>query len=293
MNSKIKRFSILFLVFNLMVAMSLFGNLGVSKAAARPIVVASIVPEASFIQEVAGDLVTVVTLVPPGANHETYEMSPQDLMQFSQANLYLTMALPLEKSRWIAKASEINPGLKIVDVQDEVAKVYPPLYFSPEDRDPHIWISPKRSKVIVNVIAEQLSALDPTNQATYEANAARFVARIDEADRMIQDSFKVLWNRTFIVYHPSLGYFAQDYGLTMVALEEEGKEATPRRLTEVIDLAKAKGIKIVFYQEEMDSKQARVLADEIGGQVQEVGEMSSDYIATWQKMAATFTAAMK
>jgi zinc transport system substrate-binding protein len=293
MNIKIKRFSILFLLFNLMVAMSWIGNLGVSKAEARPIIVASIVPEASFIQEVAGDLVTVVTLIPPGANHETYEMSPQDLMQFSQANLYLTMALPLEKARWIAKASEINPGLKIVDVQDEVAKVYPPLYFSPEDRDPHIWISPKRSKVIVNVIAEQLSAIDPINQSTYEANAARFVARIDEADRMIQDSFKVLWNRTFIVYHPSLGYFAQDYGLTMVALEEEGKEATPRRLTEVIDLAKAKGIKIVFYQEEMDSKQARVLADEIGGQVQEVGEMSSDYIATWQKMAATFTAAMK
>ena len=87
-----------------------------------------------------------------------------------------------------------------------------------------------------------------------------------QLDNDIRSALTDLPNRTIIVYHPAFGYFAADYGLTMIALEEEGKEAAAVDLQRVIDLARAQNIKVVFYQAEIDSKQSRTLAEEIGGQ---------------------------
>lgn len=263
------------------------------KANAKPTIAVSIPPQATFVKEVAGDLVNVVTMMPPGANHETYSPPPQDMVMLSEAKIFFAMGLPSEKTNLIPRVAESNKNLRILDMQDEVAKTYPPLYFSANDRDPHIWLSPKRAVVMVRLIAAELSNLDPANRATYEANAARYAARIEEADRLIQASMKVLWIRTFIAYHPAFAYFADEYGLTMVALEEEGKEADPRRLREIIDMAREKGIKVIFYQEDIDSRQSRTFAEELGGRAEKVSPMAADYVENLQRMAATFSSALK
>ena len=97
----------------------------------------------------------------------------------------------------------------------------------------------------------------------------------------------------FIVYHPAFGYFAEDYNLTMVALEEEGKEADPRRFREVIDMAKEKGIKVIFYQEDIDGRQSRTFAEELGGQAEKVSPMATDYVENLLRMARTFAMVLK
>ena len=183
--------------------------------------------------------------------------------------------------------------MRIVDVQMEVAKTYAPRFFAPNDQDPHIWLSPKRAIVMVRLTAEELGAIDPANSATYKANAERYIARIEAADQEIQASFKTVWNRMFIVYHPAFGYFADDYNLTMVALEEEGKEADPRRFREVIDMAKEKGIKVIFFQEDIDGRQSRTFAEELGGQAEKVSPMATDYVENLLRMARTFAIVLK
>lgn len=259
----------------------------------KPMVVVTVAPQAAFVREVAGDLVDVVTVLPPGANHETYSPPPQDMEKIGSANLYLALGLPPERANLLPKVADMNKKMKIIDVQNEVAKSYTPRYFAPDDQDPHIWLSPKRAVVMVKVTARELSALDPANAGTYEANAKRYIDKIEAVDREIQASLKNMTNMTFIVYHPAFGYFADDYNLTMVALEEEGKEADPRRMREVIDMAREKGIKIIFYQEDIDGRQSRTFADELGGRAEKVSPMAPDYVDNLQRMARSFSEGLK
>lgn len=262
-------------------------------AQAKPTVAVTISPQAAFVREVAGDLVNVVTMMPPGANHESFSPPPQDMEKLSAAALYLAMGLPPERTGLLPKLAEMNRNMRIVDMQMEVAKTYAPRFFAPNDQDPHIWLSPKRAIVMVRLTAQELGAIDPVNSGTYNANAERYIARIEAADQEIQASFKTVWNRMFIVYHPAFGYFADDYNLTMVALEEEGKEADPRRFREVIDMAKQKGIKVIFYQEDIDGRQSRTFAEELGGQAEKVSPMATDYVENLLRMAKTFAMVLK
>ena len=259
----------------------------------KPTVVVTVAPQAAFVREVAGDLVSVVTVLPPGANHETYSPPPQDMEKIGSANLYLALGLPPERANLLPKVAEMNKKMKIVDVQNEVAKNYTPRFFAPDDQDPHIWLSPKRAVVMVRMTARELSALDSTNAVTYEANAKRYIDKIEEVDREIQAALKNKNNMTFIVYHPAFGYFADDYNLTMVALEEDGKEADPRRMREVIDMAREKGLKIIFYQEDIDGRQSRTFAEELGGRAEKVSPMAIDYIDNLKRMARAFAEGLK
>ena len=263
------------------------------EARTKPTVVVTVAPQATFVREVAGDLVNVVTVLPPGANHETYSPPPQDMEKIGNASLYLALGLPPERGNILPKAAEMNRNLKIIDVQNEVAKKYAPRYFAPDDQDPHIWLSPKRAVEMVQLTARELSVLDPANRGTYEANAQRYAGQIETADRELVGLLKDMSKRSFIVYHPAFGYFADDYNLTMVALEEEGKEADPRRIRDIIDMARAKGIKIIFYQEDIDGRQSRTFAEELGGSAEKVSPMATDYVDNIKRMARSFASGLK
>lgn len=248
-------------------------------------VAVSIVPQQSFVKAVAGSLVDTVVLVPPGYSPENYAPSPRELIELSEASLYFSIGVPVENSAILPKLSGINKELKIVDLAGEAAKVYPEREFSPGHRDPHIWLSPKRVQVMVQAIARELAEIDPPNRDTYLKNAADYGRQLDELDRKITASLEHVAEKTFFVYHPAFGYFADDYGLTMIAVEEEGKEATIDDLKRIISLAKELRAKVVFYQAEMDSGQSKTIADEIGAKTEVVAPLAADYIENLEKMA--------
>ena len=262
-------------------------------AQSKPTVVVTIAPQAAFVREVAGDRVNIVTVLPPGANHETYSPPPQDMAQMSNAALYLALGLPPERANILPKLAEMNRNMKIIDVQKEVAQSYTPRFFAPDDQDPHIWLSPKRAILMVQLTARELSLLDPANREFYATNAQQYVGQIEAAEREARELLSPMANRTFIVYHPAFGYFADDYNLTMVALEEEGKEADPRRMREVIDMAREKGIKIIFYQEDIDGRQSRTFAEELGGRAEKISPMATNYVDNIRRMARSFAEGLK
>lgn len=251
-------------------------------------VAVTIVPQETFVKAVAGDLAEVVTLVPPGRSPETYAPSPKELERFSNAAVYFTIGISAEDVNILPRTREINKNLKVVNLADEVAKVYPDREFAPGSRDPHIWMSPKRVIVMVKAIARELSAMDPKNRNMYEKNANAYIEEIEKADSEIAAMLMNLKGRTFIMYHPALGYFADDYGLNMLSLEVEGKEATARDLQNVIDKAREENIKVVFYQAEDEGKKAKAFAEEIGGTAEMINPLAADYIENLRKIANLF-----
>ena len=91
--------------------------------------------------------------------------------------------------------------------------------------------------------------------------------------------------REFLVYHPAFGYLAAEYGLTMYALESEGSEATAPEMAAMVDLARERNIRVIFYQAETDSRQAEAFATEIGGRAVMLSPLAEDYVENLEIMA--------
>ncbi|MEG0894670.1 MAG: zinc ABC transporter substrate-binding protein [Oscillospiraceae bacterium] len=253
----------------------------------KPIIAVTIVPEIDFVKAVCGDLYEVVALVPPGNSPENYEPTPMEMEKFSQALIYFSIGVPTEENNIMPNVSK---DTKVVKLDETVKTLYGELTLG-NTRDPHIWLSPNRVMTMVNNIRMQLSELDPNNAELFEKNAIKYMTELQNVQKEIEDSLANIENRKIIVYHPAFGYFCDDFKLEMVALEEEGKEATAKSLTKIIDMAKNEGIKVIFYQEEIDSSQSKAFAEEIGGKTCMLSPLSQNYIENLKLMAKTIVEA--
>jgi len=247
------------------------------------VVAVSIVPEKTFVEAVCGDLVDVTVMIPPGNSPANYEPTPQEIEQFSKSKLYFAIGVPTELANIIPKTTELE-SMKVIKLHEEVANVYPELEIAAGERDQHIWLSPKRTIVMVESILREMSALDPDHKEIYEENAQSYIKALEALDLQLKTELENISNRKFIVFHPAFQYLADDYNLEMVALEEDGKEATAQRLQEMIDLAKSQNIKLIFYQAEISSKQAEAFAEEIGGQTIQLAPLAPNYIENLEQM---------
>ena len=282
---------ILLLITALFVIASLFGCSKVENNDDKIIVAVSIVPQKTFVEAVCGDEVEVLVMIPPGYSPENYEPAPRDIEKFQASSIYFAIGVQAEDSNILPEINEYD--FPVVKLQDEVAKVYKDIDIDHGERDPHIWLSPKRVKVMVEIIADEMSLLDPDNGPIYRENAGKFLEELDKADSDIKKVLDGVETRKFIVFHPAFGYFADEYDLEMYALEEHGKEATAQRLREMIDFAKSEGIKTVFHQAETSARQALSFAEEIGGKTVELEPLAPDYIENLKAMAKLMSETME
>jgi len=244
-------------------------------------VAVSIVPEATFVKAVCGDNFNIVTAIPAGYNPETYEPTVLEMASITSAQAYFSIGVPAEEN--ILKT--ITDNSKIVSLADAAAEQYSELTLN-GGRDPHVWLSIKRVKVMVDKICEVISKIDPDNSSVYKANAASYKIQLNEADTYVSGKLKNLSNKKFIVFHPAFGYFASDYGLEMYAIEREGSEATADDLKNMIDFAKANKIKVVFNQAEVDDSWITSFTQQIeGGSFKELSPLSGNYITNLKSMA--------
>lgn len=256
-------------------------------------VAVGIVPEATFLEKVSGDLVNIVTLIPPGNSPANYQPTAAEMQALSDAAVYFAMQTPTEEANILPKVYDFNKNIIIVNLRDSVSKTYPLRTIDGHEysdehvqsADPHIWLSPKRAAVIVQTIAVELSRLDEQNSKTYMDNAQKYIAELNELDEEIREITEGLENKSFMLYHGAYGYFADDYGLKMISLESDGKPATAAGMQSVIEQAKTESITTVFYQTEFDDRQARTIADEIGGTVLKAAPLSPDYIESLRNFA--------
>lgn len=253
----------------------------------REVISVTIPPMAEFVRAVAGEEFRVVTLVPPGYSPEAYEPTVRTMTDFASSRVFFSMGLPVDEATLIPALAE---GTSHVSLSDCVTPLYPDRMID-GGRDPHVWLSPDRVAVMINVIAATLAEVNPDRAATYAENAEAYLSRLSAADAAVREAIAASGVTELIVYHPAFGYFADEYGLTMHALEEHGSEATAARMAELVDLAKERGIRVIFYQAETDGRQARAFAREIGGTAVELSPLAEDYAENLERMAEAIASA--
>lgn len=279
----------------------------------EPITVAvSVVPQAEFVEKVGGDKVKTVVIVPSGADPHTYEPSPKEVQEISKARMLVTVGagMPFEEG-WINNFESTNSGTLIVNCSKGIelkeleghhhegkeegekdagieAGDEEQSDEDHEELDPHIWTSPANAKIMVEDIYEGLAELDPENESYYAQNRDAYLKELDALDARIREKLEGKEGSNFMVYHPSWGYFASDYGLNMISVEIEGKEPSAQDLAKLVDLAKEKNVKVIFVQANFSTRSAEVLAKEIGGEVVAVDPLAKDYIANMDKVSDIF-----
>jgi len=244
------------------------------------VVAVTIAPEQEFVERVGGDHVRVVLLVPPGADPHTYEPPPGILADVAGADMYAAVGSGVEfELSWKDKIAALNPGMLVVDCSRGVDLI---------STDPHIWVSPRNAKVMVENICRGLIEVDPENATDYRRNADAYREELDALDAEIADALARSGVTKIMVYHASWAYFARDYGLVEVPIESEGKEPSPQRIEHLVRQAEEEGIRVIFASPEHSTRSAEVIAKEVNGTVVQVSPLAGDYLANMRRVALAF-----
>lgn len=244
------------------------------------VVAVTIAPEQEFVERVGGDHVRVVLLVPPGADPHTYEPPPGILADVAGADMYAAVGSGVEfELSWKDKIAALNPGMLVVDCSRGVDLI---------STDPHIWVSPRNAKVMVENICRGLIEVDPENATDYRRNADAYQEDLDALDADIADALARSGVTKIMVYHASWAYFARDYGLVEVPIESEGKEPSPQRIEHLVRQAEEEGIRVIFASPEHSTRSAEVIAKEVNGTVVQVSPLAGDYLANMRRVALAF-----
>lgn len=239
--------------------------------AEKPWVIVTVSPYKTLVQEIAGDSVEVYVLVPPGASSHTFEPSPKEMIQAAKAKLWFGIGEPFEQKAYQAIYSH-HPELTFVDLRKNVSLIRcaPGVESCCKHCggvDLHFWLSPKENQTQVETIQEALSQLLPEKRFEYETRASRLKERLAALENEIKVLMEHKKSPYILVSHPAYAYFCRDFGLQQIPIEFEGKDPTPRRLTEILHTAKKNNLKEIYVQPQYSNKAAYLIANQLGAKV--------------------------
>jgi zinc transport system substrate-binding protein len=295
----------LLLAFSLVAATAGCGKK--TETTGKTVVAVTLLPQAGFVEAIGGDKVEVVVMVPPGASPHTYEVTPDQMAQLSKAKMYAKVGSPVEfELVWMDKLIAQNKGMLVVDCSRGIQlmemtegehehenEAEADSEHEHEGLDPHIWLSVKNAKIMVQNICNGLVRIDPDNKTYYEDNCADYLDKLAELDNELAEDLSGVTNRNFVVFHPAFGYFARDYNLTQIAVEQGGKEPEADYIVRLIEEAKEHNIKVVFVSPQYSTKSAETIAKEIGGKVVVIDPLSKDFISNMQNIESSIKQAMQ
>lgn len=282
---------------------------------AKPLVSVSIPPQKYFVEKIAANTLDINVIIPAGTDEHNFDFKPATMKKLEKSDIYFTIGLEFE--RIFADKFQSNfANLQVIDTGKDLRNLVTSHTHSKDEHDehehkehaghdehahgkehhaghhthkhsnshethsendPHIWLDPILVKIQASTIAKALIAKYPQNKALYEANLAQFQAELDALNAEISALFEKSKNKKFIIYHPSLAYFAARYHLVQIPVEIEGKEPKTKDLQRLMSVAKKENIKTIFVQKGFSQNAAKSLVKELKASVVELNHLSDDY----------------
>ena len=248
------------------------------QTATMPKVVAVASFLADIAQNVAGDRLTVATLIPLGLDPHAFEPTPQDVVRVGEADVLIVngagyegwLAKVLENAGGQRQVIEASMGLASRDPSHDAEAVANAEEGHGHAADPHFWLDPTKVVRYAENIRDGLSAADPPGKEAYAANTAAYIAKLKELDTWIKGEIDQIppARRLLVTNHESLGYFADRYGLKIVGavVPSVTTEASPsaQQLAALADQIRSSGAPAVFLETGANPQLAQQLHDETG-----------------------------
>lgn len=273
-----------------LIALCLLSACTSDKRSGREVITVSIAPLRYATEAVADSIYDVSVLMPDGASPETYQPTPQQVARLTESKvLFRIGTLGFEQTQ-IDKMLQNTPHLPCVSVARGIPAIpHDGGNLASESNDPHTWTSPRSMKVIARNICRTLSDLDTIHAAAFAANLQRFSTRMDSLDAAVARILRGAKSKAFLAYHPSLAYFARDYGLTQLSIQTDGKDPSPQHMANILSECRRQGVRIIFLQKGFNSQLPATIAEEIGAEVVEVDPLSANFEEEITKIATALT----
>lgn len=287
----------------------LAGLLTVSSLSAEPLKVASLSTVLGDIaRQVGGDLVQVTEIVEPGVDPHIFEPSPGDIKKISQAQVVLASGLGFEP--YLTKLQKsLGSGPVFVVVGDFLKPLLVDESCSEDHNhdhghshghavggkiaDPHWWHSIKNVEIATNVIRDAFSKADPENKAIYRKNAQRYQEQLEQLAAWVRNALAPLPRneRILVTSHDALGYFARDYGFTILPVEgiSTADQPSSKKVRDLILEIKESGVPAIFAENISNPKVLQEITRETG--VKTGGVLYADGLG--RNEAATYDAMMR
>lgn len=255
-------------------------------------VAAGLPPIAKIAAEIGGKNIDIIQMLPQGRTPHDFVPRTSTMSDAAKAKILLSTGMPFENKiadfmrQQKRKVCDVSAGIKRIAFNDggnHNHKHHDGC--SHDDHDPHVWLSPANALIIAENICNEFVLLDPVNAVSYRKNLEIFSKKLKEIDRETAEKLAPYKGRTFFVYHPAFGYFANAYGLKQRAIELNGREASPAQLAQITKEAKAGNISTIFIQEQFNPGSAKALARQIGGVAAPLDPLAADICENFIKIA--------
>lgn len=244
----------------------------------------TITPLRAIVEEVTGGDYNVEVLVPKGASPESFEPTAKNLMVLNDAEQVFSIGLiNFEQSL----TSSLKDNSRLVNLSEGIDLLAGSCshcnHAHAHGIDPHIWTSPQALKRMVENIGSAMQRVAP-DSAKYRNNADQLILKLNTLDSLCSSRITANNIGAIMIYHPAFTYYANDYAIEQISVEQDGKEPSPRQLTTLVEKARQYNISKVLIQPQYSKDKLRALATECGAEIVEVDPLSEDIIAEIERV---------
>jgi zinc transport system substrate-binding protein len=246
----------------------------------KEVITVSVAPFSYFVKAIAGSDYEINVMVPASADPHIYEPVPGQIASLGRSVAYISDGYLGFEMTWLDRFYEANRKMEKLTLGTTIDLIEAEEHHEgghSEGADPHYWVSPKSAMVIAGSVRTMMTGLKPEKKAEYDARYKILTDTIAAIDSLATKMFSDFRGKSFMIFHPALGYIARDYGLDQIAVENEGKEPTPSSMRKLIDIAGEKKIKVIFIQKGFDTKNAGAIALETGAELVAIDPLSEDW----------------
>lgn len=259
-----------------------------------------------FVRQIASDHVEITYLLGPGVDVHSYEPTSQDLIKIQNSDIFIYIGGEMEE--WTKKVLDSldTKDTKLICLADTVTTIEEQEVDGAEEEihaheeeeehghqeehahsegafDEHIWTSPTNAMIMVQSLANELSAIDKEHEHIYQKNAQSYIAEIRNVQLQIQKIVdSKVRDRLIFADKMPMQYFINEFKLKVSAAfhgcstETEPSSST---IAYLIEKVKEENIPVILYIELNNGKVAKTIAEETGietMQIQTLHNISKD-----------------
>jgi ABC-type Zn uptake system ZnuABC Zn-binding protein ZnuA len=253
----------------------------------------------SLVEAVGGDRVEVESISQPEQDPHAIELKPAQLVRARQAAMLVKIGLDHEP--WLARlpavsAPVVNASKTVPLLQTETPrlrterKAHTHAY-----GNTHYWLDPKNAWPITASILAGLTSLSPADRATFEARRAAFLSRLGERLAAWEATLAPWRGARIVVVHDSWSYFAERFGLKIVAAAEPnpGVPPSPRELAALLERLRGSDVRVLVANPHSDPSLVRQIADKGGIKAVTLLPSGRDYIGLFEENVQRLAQALK
>ncbi|MCB9258599.1 MAG: zinc ABC transporter substrate-binding protein [Ignavibacteriales bacterium] len=235
----------------------------------------SLPPFADFVKQITGNRADVFTLIPPGTNAHSFEPTPENLKNIIDSDIYFGVGEILNLEKLILEKIG-TPEFDLIDCSSGIDII---------NNNPHYWLSPKNVRIITQNILDVLSQKYPQHKNYFTNNRNNFVHKVDSVSNVIYQIIYKKSENVLFVYHPAWKYFAEQYNLEEISIEQDGKSPKANDLKNFIEAAKLKGAKCIFFDPHFDDSSVLAIAETLDLAIDSLNPLPTDYIKNMEDIA--------